>query len=430
MPLQTAYPLVNATPLAGVLPPAYGTSTFAGALSTAYGNTELVILNKFGKYEGITYTQSGNLTYFDSTGTLQTAAVDTMVLDYDPSTLVLRGYPFWEARTNVERNNTMVGAVPGTPGTNPNLWRTPSLAGITVQIVAVSTVNGLNYIDYRFSGTGAGSIFIGGASANAAAASPGQSWTTSSWVAITAGGVTNITNIFMVNNFDVTGNMAVDLKSSVNSTLTRYTVTGTVPATNTGISEPFFNIVANGAIDITLRIAMPQTELGAFATPVIKTTTAAVTRAAPSCAITGTSFSSWYNQSQGTFVSADRGTAVSGNIIDVSDGTINNRLGVFHNATTSIDTFAQVGGVGQVSGSVAITAASQNKISFAYLLNDYAWSVNGAAAITDNSATVPSVNKANIGSNLFLGGYLNGWIYSLSYYSARLPNASLVSLST
>lgn len=53
------------------------------------------------KFPGITYTQSGNLTYFDSTGTLQTAAVDTMVRDYDPSTLVLRGYPFWQASTNL-----------------------------------------------------------------------------------------------------------------------------------------------------------------------------------------------------------------------------------------------------------------------------------------------------------------------------------------
>ena len=131
MPLQTAYPLVNATPLAGVLPPAYGTSTFAGALSTAYGNTEFVILNKFGKYEGITYTQSGNLTYFDSTGTLQTAAVDTMVLDYDPSTLVLRGYPFWEARTNLllqseDFATTWALAGTGTPSVTVNSATSPA----------------------------------------------------------------------------------------------------------------------------------------------------------------------------------------------------------------------------------------------------------------------------------------------------------------
>lgn len=51
--------------------------------------------------------------YFDSTGTLQQAAINAGRVDYDPVTLALNGALFEESRTNLIRNNTMVGAVVG-----------------------------------------------------------------------------------------------------------------------------------------------------------------------------------------------------------------------------------------------------------------------------------------------------------------------------
>jgi len=49
----------------------------------------------------LTYTLSGGgLTYFDSTGTLQTAADALWPLDHDPVTLAPRGNPVWSQRTN------------------------------------------------------------------------------------------------------------------------------------------------------------------------------------------------------------------------------------------------------------------------------------------------------------------------------------------
>lgn len=59
--------------------------------------------------------------YFDSTGTLQQAATNTGRLNYDPSTLTLKGLLMEEARTNSIRNNTMAGYVPdGTVNLAPN----------------------------------------------------------------------------------------------------------------------------------------------------------------------------------------------------------------------------------------------------------------------------------------------------------------------
>ena len=50
---------------------------------------------------GVTFTRASTATYFDSTGTMQTAATNAPRWDYDPVTLGLRGLLIEEARTNV-----------------------------------------------------------------------------------------------------------------------------------------------------------------------------------------------------------------------------------------------------------------------------------------------------------------------------------------
>jgi hypothetical protein len=53
----------------------------------------------------ITFTRASTGTYFDSSGVLQTAAINTPRWDYDPATLALRGLLIEEARTNVLLNS-------------------------------------------------------------------------------------------------------------------------------------------------------------------------------------------------------------------------------------------------------------------------------------------------------------------------------------
>src|SRR5215831_11537364 len=49
-----------------------------------------------------------------------------------------------EARTNLIRNNSMVGAVVGTPGTPPTNWTIIQPSTLAAQIVAIGTVQGIN----------------------------------------------------------------------------------------------------------------------------------------------------------------------------------------------------------------------------------------------------------------------------------------------
>jgi hypothetical protein len=69
-------------------------------------------------------------------------------------------------------------------------------------------------------------------------------------------------------------------------------------------------------------------------------------------------------------------------------------------------------------------------LSTAYATNDFAASLNGAAAVTDTSGTVPSgQTTARIGSNVSSANFINGYLRRITYYPVRLTNAQLQNLT-
>jgi hypothetical protein len=188
------------------------------------------------------------------------------------------------------------------------------------------------------------------------------------------------------------------------------------------------------AIDITLRIGMPQLELGAFATSVISTSSAAVTRAADVASITGANFTSFWNATQGTIVVRAAQPILTGGVptlysADSTASAFTDRVLGFLNSSTP-ETRVTNGGVEQATLSLTgtITAGTTVSISQAYKLNDFASVKNGGTVATDTTGTLPTVDRFEIGS---IGGlnFLNGWISSLSYYQTRLPDSTLQALS-
>jgi hypothetical protein len=265
----------------------------------------------------VTFTRASSGTYVDSQGVIRTAVTNLLlrseefylwgaqleqsatVGEYIPTTSTINSAPRFdhnpttgeslgllveEARTNSIANNTMVGAVAGTPGTNPTGWfLTASANSISPEIVGTGVEDGITYVDIRYSGTstGASAFSILASLPAAITAVTGQSWTGSAYVKLQAGSLSNVTNTLQsVNGRSSIGaglefTNATYTPTSDSLGVQRRTVSITLANASTErISHTIFNATyaSGAAIDITLRIGLPQLEQGAFATSVIPTT--------------------------------------------------------------------------------------------------------------------------------------------------------------
>jgi hypothetical protein len=195
-------------------------------------------------------------------------------------------------------------------------------------------------------------------------------------------------------------------------------------------------LVNGESYDFIVDIAIPQLELGAFATSPILTTGAAATRLADVASITGTNFSSFWNQTEGAIVQGVRyasvGTpSVNQVTLDVSDGTTNDRFTI-RRSSASGNTLAEGfdGGVSQFSiGGGALAAGSNHKVALAFAANDFAFCANGGAVGTDASGSLPTVDRLILGAITGSTQFINGHLQSLTYYAKRLPNATIQSLT-
>jgi hypothetical protein len=208
------------------------------------------------------------------------------------------------------------------------------------------------------------------------------------------------------------------------------TLTGgaTVALLRTNLSV---SVSSGSTVDFTIRIGLPQLEQGAFATSVIPTSTAAVTRSADVCSITGSAFSSWYRQDEGT-VFTDANSPTTGTHFTCDDGTINtNRVVLYYNTATDPRLF--VASAGATSCNIAAGAiTSNNRVSIvgAYKLNDFAATVNGLTPTLDVLGNTPTgVDRARIGRSSADAAYLNGCLRRITFWPTRLPNSTLQALT-
>jgi hypothetical protein len=398
----------------------------------------------------VTFTRASTATYFNSAGTLTSAAVNEARFDYNPSTLAAQGLLIEESRTNSIRNNTMVGAVAGTPGTLPTNWITvgAGLGTLTQQIVGTGTSAGITYIDVKISGTTSTTSFgISFDSLTQIVASSGQTWSGSAWVARVAGANTNITSLNLrVHERDGAGASlaatGTDVLPTLSGTLTRASVSRTLASASTAYTtaDVLFAFASGVAIDITLRIGLPQLEQGAFATSVIPTTTTALTRSADVASVN--TLSPWFNSVQGTIyaegvTNRPYAAATGGQMTQMSDGTANNRMWVAQgntvaNTSTNTVVTAAVVPVAELNYGPTPSANYLNKAAFAYAANDFAGCSGGGTVATDTLGAVPTVTTLYLGisASLSSASNWNGYLRRITYYPRRLANADLQTITT
>ena len=242
-------------------------------------------------------------------------------------------------------------------------------------------------------------------------------------------------------------NSATLSTQSVTTSATAYTLsfygTGTVTLSGTSTAGPLVGTGANDRVTLTFTptagtltltvtgtVSNAQLEAGSFPTSYIPTTGTALTRSADVATITGSNFSSWYNQSEGTTyldfsrpfapVSSKYWYSFSGSNI------ITQRHSVYQPANLAV---VATTNDGTPQATFSIAGSFSNKHVYAYKLNDYAACVDGGTVGTDTTATVPAIVKLNIGS--FGNGFEqpNGTISRLTYFPDRLPDATLQAIT-
>jgi hypothetical protein len=187
-------------------------------------------------------------------------------------------------RVNSVRNNTMVGAVLGSPGTMPTSWATTVNAGLTREIMAVGSENGIPYIDLKFSGTSSADLIqIGFDGPQQINALVDKQWLASAFVkdvsALYSGSLANVVRgeIAIRERDSGGGNLA--LSESIFTLASgalidqRYKHMRFTNNASTAYVQPLlFIVIANGAsLNFTVRLGLPQMERSSYASPVIYT---------------------------------------------------------------------------------------------------------------------------------------------------------------
>ena len=233
-------------------------------------------------------------TYFDGTGTLQTAAINVgraATYSYSGGAWTANSGTLIEpASTNAIRDNTMVGAAAGSPGTTPNYWQTTgNYSGLTQQVIGTGTTNGLPYIDIKLSGTPTATFtwelnFDG---SNQIAAARNQTWTMSAFLTLTAGSLANVTpNLGFYSETSGASLLTIYQTSPSIGTgglsAQRYTYSTTVTDATAAYLVPYisFLVTSGQPVNLTVRIGMPQLEQLPYSTTVIATSSGAVSRSA------------------------------------------------------------------------------------------------------------------------------------------------------
>jgi hypothetical protein len=353
---------------------------------------------------------------------------------------VLRGTTVEPSSRNEIRNNTMQGAVVGVVGSGgayPTHWTEALSTGgiISREIIGTGPENGIDYLDLRIFGTATanGSVFLGLDSATQIVASSGQAWAYSIYAKTITGTPSTLTLNYRW-GLSGGGFVASSIDAiTLSPQLSPFSLIRTAPATTERVQPRFEIVLINGAsYDFTIRIGLPQMELGSVATSVIKTTGSAQTRNAD--VISKTGLGSVLPQTEGwVYAEVDfRALSSSRQILMLSDNSDVNRFSIsvnpsnlylcnFRFNSTSNDTTGGIPPTGKNKMLIYFSFGSVGKLFLNGLL------------VNTNSIGTPTnaITKLNLGSfYLDTAGFFNDPIHSYAIGSGAITDASAIQLTT
>ena len=372
--------------------------------------------------------------YIPTTSTINSAPR----FDHDPTTLESLGLLVEEQRTNLITDSSLT-TVGGSPGA-------------TITSSTETNPENISFCQRILSNPGTDAqghrLYVGSSSANTVTVSVFVKKDTHRYVYIGFGGISNsFTALFDIEP-GVTANRllgqgGLGTHTNVNAGYqdfpngwVRIWASGTTSGTD-GFTVGFspnattYNITnwsANGTEAFFVYGAQYEDNVS-FPTSYIPTTTAAVTRSADLASITGTAFSGWYRQDEGTMSIEYRDRGVSGTNrtpYALSDGTANNRIQLFLSGTTVINNRHIAAGINTNPNVLSAILNAKNRHAITSAVGSCTAASNGTPSNTTTPAAMPIINRLNIGINSEgTGDYLNSHVARITYYPVRIPNPLL-----
>ena len=380
----------------------------------------------------ITFTRASTATRVNAKGLIETVASGVPRIDYDPVTLACNGLLIEEARTNLLTYSEQFDNAAWTKfrsSVTANAAVAPDGTTTADKLVEDNTASNTHYLQQSASATNGATYTL---SVYAKAAERTQCKLVLYGASEVYGAVFDLSAGTLAAQSG-TGSYTI---SSVGNGWYRVTITAVCNATTCyGLYYTASGNTATYTGDGTsgLYIWGTQLEAGAFPTSYIPTVASQVTRAADVATMTGTNFSSWYRQDEGSFVIEARGVqGLSPSLVATDDGTSSNRT-ILYTSGATIPTMRIVASGSEqiVSGSLGtVTVGAAFSVSFGYKINDCAGSVNGGVVASDATVTLPAGQTTlRIGANVSDSSQINGHIARLAYFPKRLTSAELQALS-
>ena len=375
----------------------------------------------------------------NSAGKIETVNANLPRFDYDPVTLEPKGLLIEETRTNFLLRSEQINNAPWSPSASaitPDTTISPSglLNADTINEQAATAAHTVTqaYAGFTSGVTYSVSVYVKAGTA-------------------TALQILGSLGVFGANvwaNFDVANGVVGSAGTSASSFITsvgdgwyRCTMTGAATATSSGAIG--LNLIDNNpsatrapsytGTNRELYLWGAQLEAGAFATSYIPTVASTVTRNADVVSMTGTNFSSWYNASEGAFLTKFSFPSIPASqfryVLAANDGTATNFIAIAGNTTSNVPAGRVIASSStQASmGGGAITANQEAIGVLAYKQDSFAYGQNGATLGTDATGLVPTVNRLDIGA---LGSsFACAHIQRIAYWPQRIINNETLSFS-
>jgi hypothetical protein len=358
-----------------------------------------------------------------------TAAVHGPRIDYDPVTHVAKGLLIEEARTNGvgESEDFSAGAwtktgvtvtanqIVSPDGTTTADLITVSASPATVSHTAAGITAGGNYVQGVFAKKG-----------------------TSDWIYMIGQSV-DVPKVWFNVNTGVVGTIQSGITSASIQAIgngwfrCQFADIGDAGGEPITIGMSDADNSATATVGRTVYLWGAQGEPAAFLSSYIPSPGSGNTRAADVAVMTGTDFSSWYNQSAGTFVvEGSARTAINGTWLAVHDGTANESITIYDVdgtgslASQGADGGAFMWGLGAIPTYVYGT---QTRIGVSFQLNDIAVCRDGGTVATDTAATLPTINQLRIGQRNNDRQVQQMYVRRIQFWNTAKSDAELVTIT-